>query len=179
MPEMFGQTTHHVIHKTESHKLHQGFSVYDSESAGDVRIGMPVKLLDSADFTVAPLEVDDNSNLCIGVAIHDTDIEAFNAGSTPRNSMLVTYGDKQVTVAMRAAMIIIGGAKEEIGDPPVGGAIVPGPVRYLGYREPDPDRFPHPGINIFENCAADDDEMIGWALEAIDPDDYGQIALIF
>ena len=178
MPEMFGRTTHHVIHKSESHKLHQGFSVYDSESAGDVRIGMPVKLLDNEDFTVAPLELDDNSNLCIGIAIHDTDIEAFNAGSTPHNSMLTTYGDKQVTVMMRAASIIIGGAKEGEGDPVVGGAIVPGPVKYIDYLEPD-DRFPHPGVNLFMNCAEDDVAMIGWALEAIGVDDYGQIALVF
>ena len=175
MPEMFGQTTHHVIHKSEGHKLHQGFSVYDSESAGDVRIGMPVKLLNNEDFTVAPLEFDDHANLCIGVAIHDTDIEAFNAGSTPRNTMLTTYGDKQVTVAMKAAMLIIGGAQTlEDG---VGGNVVPGPVKYIGYTAND-ERFPHPGINVFMNCNADDDAMIGWALEAFEAGDVGQVALI-
>lgn len=176
MPEMFGNATHHVIHKSESHKLHQGFSVYDSESAGDVRIGMPVKLLDNADFSVAPLELNDNANLCIGVAIHDTDIAGFNAGSTPRNSILTTYGDKQVTVAMKAAMLVVGGAVEAVEG--VGGAVVPGPVKYLGYVEND-ERFPNPGINTFMNCNADDVAMIGWALEGIDIGDVGQIALIY
>jgi hypothetical protein len=178
MPEMFGQRTHHVIHKSESHKLHQGFSILKSESADDIRIGMPVKLDPTDDFIVTPLEVGDDQGLCIGVAIHDTDVSAFLAGSTPRNSMKTTYGDLQVTVAMRAAMIIIGGAVEEEGDDPaIGGAIIPGPVRYVGYDTTD-ERFPHEGVNVFMNCDPDHAAMIGWALEAADPGDVCQIALI-
>lgn len=177
MPEMFGQTTHHVIHKSESHKLHQGFSILDSEATADIRIGMPVKLDINDDFIVTPLEEGDDQGLCIGVAIHDTDLAGFTAGSTPHNSLKTTYGDLQVTVAMRAAMIIIGGAVAETGDPAVGGAIVPGPVRYVGYDETDP-RFPHPGVNVFMNCGPDHVAMIGWALEAADPGDVCQIALI-
>jgi hypothetical protein len=175
MPEQFGQTTHHVIHKHESHKLHQRFSV-PHDDGNDVFIGMPVKLSPISDFTVQPLAAADNANLCIGVAIHDTDMAAFAAGSTPRHSMKTTYGDLQVTVAMKAAVIAVGGAVDEAGD--VGGAVVPGPVKFLGYDTTTP-RFPHPGVNTYMNCLPNDIGMIGWALEAADPGEEFQVALIY
>ena len=174
MPEQFGRVTNHVIHKSESHKLTQSFFV-PHDDADDVHVGMPVKLSPADDFTVQPLALGDNRNLAIGIALHDTDIAGAAAGSTPSNSVLTTYGDLKVTVAMKAYAIIIGTAIAF--DTPNGGAIVPGPVKYLGY-DTGTDRFPQAGVNQFMNCAADDAAMIGWALEAIAVDEFGQIALI-
>jgi hypothetical protein len=171
MPESFGRRTNHVLHKTESHKLHQSFFVPEDDGH-DVRVGMPVKLSPVDDFLVQPLGVGDHQKLAIGVAIHDTDMAAAAAGSLPHNSMKTTYGDTKVTVAMRAYVIIMALAASAAAP------IIPGPVKYVGYQE-DPDiNFPQKGFNLFENCLPGDNDMIGWALEHIDISHPGQVALI-
>ncbi len=169
MPRIFGEKTHHVIHKSESHKLHQQFDVdkHDTAAGGeDINIGMPVKM--AGDFTVAPLESTDNANLCIGVAIKDSDLEGYRDEKTPYNSMKDTYSLKRVTVAMRAYIIIEGVAGS--------GDVTPGPVKYAGYAATD-DNFPHPGINVFVDAVATDVALIGWALHAADEGEIVRIAL--
>jgi hypothetical protein len=168
MPNMFGNVTNHVIHKSESHKLHQSFDVvHDTEAGDDVYIGMPVKLVD--DFTVAPLVAGDNKILCVGVAIHDTDLAAFAAGQTPRNSLKDSYSLKKVTVSMRAYMIIEAVAGH--------GGVTVGPVKWSAY-DLTVDHFPHPGANVFVDLAGGDEEQaIGWALNAGDAGDIVRIAL--
>lgn len=168
MPNMFGDVTNHVIHKSESHKLHQSFDVvHDTEAGDDVYIGMPVKMID--DFTVAPLGVADDKINCIGVAIQDTDLEGYAAGKTPYNSIKDTYSLKKVTVAMRAYIIIEGVAGA--------GGVTVGPVRFAGYVA-TADNFPHPGVNTFLNVAGGQENLaIGWALHAADEDGVVRIAL--
>lgn len=168
MPNMFGDVTNHVIHKSESHKLHQSFDVlHDTEAGGDVYIGMPVKLVD--DFTVTPLVAGDDKVLCVGVAIHDTDRDAYNAGQTPVNSLKDSYSLKKVTVAMRAYMII----EAVAGD----GGVTVGPVKYSAY-DLTVDHFPHPGANVFVDLGVgEENEAIGWALNAGDAGDIVRIAL--
>lgn len=164
MPESFGKKTHHVLHKAESHKLHESFSVL---SGGDVRVGMPVKLVTTEDFTVAPLAAADNKNLCIGVAIHDT---AFAEAAA--NSVKNTYDSNKVTVMMKAFTTVMGATAAAAAEP-----IVPGPVKFLGFVAGTSD-FPQKGVNTFVNCLPTDVLMIGWALEEIaELTGRGQIAL--
>ena len=168
MPHILGESTNHVIHKSESHKLHQSFSVqYDDKVAADnVYIGMPVKM--AGDFLVEPLAHDDDANLCIGVAIHDTDIEGYNAGNPPIHSMKDTYSLRKVTVSMRAYIIIEGVAHSD--------NVVAGPVRYRGY-DATIDNEPHAGANVFSTAAANHIGLIGWALHDAADGETVRIAL--
>lgn len=168
MPHILGDQTHHVIHKSESHKLHQSFSIeYEDKGAGDnVFIGMPVKM--AGDFLVEPLAHDDDANLCIGVAIHDTDVEGYQDGLPPINSMKDTYSLRKVTVAMRSYMIIEGIAHAD--------NVVAGPVRARGY-DTTAERFPHAGAVVFSTAAVDHVGFIGWALHDADEGETVRIAL--
>lgn len=168
MPHILGDTTNHVIHKSESHKLHQSFSIeyYDKAAGDNVYIGMPVKM--AGDFLVEPLAHDDDANLCVGIAIHDTDVEGYQDGLPPYNSMKDTYSLRKVTVAMRAYIIIEGIAHSD--------NVVAGPVRYRGYDVND-DSFPHPGKNEFSTSTPDHIGFIGWALHDATEGETVRIAL--
>jgi len=171
MPRIFGEETNHVIHKSESHKLHQQFDVdkHDTSTGGsDIQIGMPVKM--AGDFTIAPFAAGDKVHELIGVAIHDTDLEGYREEKTPYNSIKDTYSLKRVTVSMRAYIIIEGVAGT--------GNVTAGPVKYAGYSATD-DMFPHPGVNVFKDLAnaGEADQCVGWALHAADDGEVVRVAL--
>lgn len=177
-PTPFGDVTHSVVEKKEMHKLQESFAV--TVDNGDVYVGQPVKLDPDNDGCVLALDPSDDTMACIGIAEHDTNIDAYENGQTPINSMKDTYSVKRVTVSMRAYAIVIGLAESNgFGSPTTG--VVPGPVKYMGYEEDDELYFPQKGrakyANVDPSDATDRIKTIGWALGSGEVGDEIKVAL--
>ena len=105
-----------VIHKSESHKLHQAFPV----KSGDVIIqGMPVQI--NADGTISPYY---GTGVYIGVAITDSEYPAYDKNN----------GYVEVTVAVEGYIIVCGLAQAALN----AGAVIPAELkddnRYVSYK---------------------------------------------
>lgn len=142
----FGEQTRPTIFLTiESHKLHKEFDV---PSGTPVRYGQPVKL--NAQGQAVPLAAGDNKNLMIGVSMHDSQ----------RN----IYGPPQkITVIMRGYTTILCRAGNA--------AVNAGPVQLQSYTsivgpaDEDAKYEAWYGLNIVEQAAATDADILGWAIE--------------
>lgn len=141
----FGEQTRPTIFLTiESHKLHKEFDV---PSGTPVRYGQPVKL--NAQGQAVPLVAGDNKNLMIGVSMHDSKRNIYG----PPN---------KITVIMRGYTTILCRAGNV--------AVNPGPVQiqsFLSIHGPSDEDQNEPwyGLNIVEQAAATDADILGWAIE--------------
>ena len=113
-----------VIHKSESHKLHQAFPVKSGET---ILQGMPVKI--NTDGTISPYY---GTGVYVGVAITNSEYPSYEA-----NNGLV-----EVTVAVEGYIIVCGLSQAALN----AGAVTPAELkddqRYVSYKAAADDTNP-------------------------------------
>lgn len=154
--EIYGSVTPPALFITnEAHKLHRAFTV---ASGVQVRRTQPVKLTTTGEIT--PLVQGDNSNLSIGISIHDS-----NAGE---EATVIMKGYATITAKATAA------------------ALNAGLVSYEGYTSVNPTtntvlpskpNEPLYGNILVAAAAATDADILGWAVEAAASGAYVEVVV--
>lgn len=124
MTSMGVATPKTVIHKSESHKLHQAFPVKSGET---ILQGMPVQI--NTDGTISPYY---GTGVYVGVAITNSEYPSYEA-----NNGLV-----EVTVAVEGYIIVCGLSQAALN----AGAVTPAELkddqRYVSYKAATDDTNP-------------------------------------